>query len=356
MENQHLAPGLLDTLAMDEQTFDVIIVGAGPAGLSCARQLAATPMRVLVLEKSAKLGEKTCSGLISPKVFPDESFDRGVPWSEIVVGTKDTRRRIRFDRPFLWTAGRFELESRLLADCTAEVHFDEPVRNVTAELVETTKGRYRYRHLVGADGSFSKVRKFLGLPTENVAGWAYHFILDRPCPEFQMHWVPRELKAAYGYMMPKNRQQTMVGLAWGGDALDQGMVQTAKQWVARTFDLDIAALRHEGMKGNADYRGWRFGNVFLAGDAGGFLNPVTTEGIYFAMRSGEGVGRHLAGDPQGASILDKMVAQHRRQVRIFKLMTNRWLPLCWFIEWLFRNPEKGWRKPLFHRVFWSLME
>jgi flavin-dependent dehydrogenase len=110
------------------------------------------------------------------------------------------------------------------------------------------------------------------------------------------------------------------------------------------------------MKGNADYRGWKFGNTYLIGDAGGFLNPVTTEGIWFAMRSGEGVAKFILGDGEGERILGKMVANHRKQVRIFNLMTNRKLPLCWFIEWLFRNPGKGLRRWIFDRVFWRLME
>jgi flavin-dependent dehydrogenase len=230
------------------------------------------------------------------------------------------------------------------------------VRRITRDFVETDKGRYAYKHLVGADGSLSKVRKYLGLPTKHIVGWAFHYILDRPCTEFQMHWVPREFKGAYGYMMPKNKLQTMAGLAWAGESFDPDVAARAKTWIARTFDVDPDKTPHEAMKGNADYRGWRFGNSYLIGDAGGFLNPVTTEGIWFAMRSGEGVAKFILGDDTGERILAKMVASHRKQVRIFNLMTNRKLPLCWFIEWLFRNPGQGLRRRIFDGVFWRLME
>jgi hypothetical protein len=74
------------------------------------------------------------------------------------------------------------------------------------------------------------------------------------------------------------------------------------------------------------------------------------------MRSGEGVAKFILGDSEGERILVKMVAAHRKQVRIFDLMTNRKLPLCWFIEWLFRNPERGLRRRIFGGVFWNLME
>lgn len=341
------------------KSYDVVIIGAGPGGLSCAKHLASSNKKVLVLEKSAGLGEKICSGLISPKAFPDMAGDaeaRGIPWTEISVATTTSKKSVKFDRPYLWTMGRKDIEGRLLKDCTAEVRFSEPVRRITRDFVETDAGRYLYKHLVGADGSLSRVRKHLGLPTKHVVGWAFHYILDRPCPEFQMHWVPREFPGAYGYMMPKNKQQTMAGMAWAGESFDAETAARAKQWIARTFDIDADNTPHEAMKGNADYRGWRFGNIYLVGDAGGFLNPVTTEGIWFAMRSGEGVAKVILGDEEGERILAKMVANHRKQVRIFNLMTNRKLPLCWFIEWLFRNPTKGLRRRIFDGVFWNLME
>ena len=337
----------------------MVIIGAGPGGLSCAKHLAGSAKKVLVLEKSAGLGQKICSGLISPKAFPDmagHSDDRGIPWTEISVATRKSKKAIKFTRPYLWTMGRKDIEGRLLGDCTADVHFSEPVRTVTRDFVETDKGRYTYKHLVGADGSLSKVRKYLGLPSKHIVGWAFHYILDRPCAEFQMHWVPREFKGAYGYMMPKNKQQTMAGLAWAGESFDAEVAARAKTWIAATFHIDPDKTPHEAMKGNADYRGWRFGNTYLVGDAGGFLNPVTTEGIWFAMRSGEGVAKFILGDSEGERILVKMVAAHRKQVRIFDLMTNRKLPLCWFIEWLFRNPERGLRRRIFGGVFWNLME
>jgi len=338
------------------ESYDVIIVGAGPGGLSCAKHLAGSNKKVLVLEKSADLGEKICSGLISPKAFPDLEEDRGVPWTEISVATGSSKKSVKFTRPYLWTMGRKDIEGRLLRACTADVHFSEPVRRITRDFVETDKGRYAYKHLVGADGSLSKVRKYLGLPTKHIVGWAFHYILDRPCEEFQMHWVPREFKGAYGYMMPKNKHQTMAGLAWASESFDAEIAARAKTWIARTFDIDPEKTPHEAMKGNADYRGWRFGNTYLIGDAGGFLNPVTTEGIWFAMRSGEGVAKFILVDEEGERILAKMVKNHRKQVRIFNLMTNRNLPLCWFIEWLFRNPGKGLRRRIFDGVFWNLME
>ncbi len=340
---------------MEVQPYDVIIIGAGPGGLSCARHLSGSGLRVLVLEKNDRLGRKICSGEISSKVKTDAGFDRGHPWTEFHIGTDRTRRVVRFSRPYLWTVGRYEIEGYLRGRCDAAIRFSEPATIITPEYVETPSGRYGYRHLVGADGSFSLVRAFLGLPSKNISGWAYHCVLDKPCPEFHMYWLPRTFPGSYGYMMSRSRNQAMVGLAWRGE-FDHDKAAKARKWIHKTFGIDPSKLRTEAMKGNADYRGWKFGNIYLVGDAGGFLNPLTTEGISYAIRSGEGAARHILGDPEGARIMKRMADAHIWQVRLFHIATDRRLPLCWLLDWVFQNPERGLRRKLFEYVFWKLID
>jgi flavin-dependent dehydrogenase len=311
----------------------------------------------LVLEKNDRLGTKICSGEISSKVLPGEVFDRGRPWTKISVGTDDTKNVVEFDKPYLWTVGRPEFENYLKSKCGSDVdiHFSEPVMRITHQYVETTKARYPYKYLVGADGSFSMVRKHLSLPTKNISGWALHFILDKRCPEFQMFWLPKTFPGAYGYMMSKSRNQTMAGLAWRGDEFGHEKARKAKSWAAKTFDIDPSFVKSEAMKGNADYRGWRFGNVFLIGDAGGFLNPLTTEGIYYAITSGEGVAKHILGKSDGERVMRRLAEAHLWQVRIFNLATDSRLPFRWMIDWILKDPRSGVRRRLFEWVFWRLI-
>ncbi len=148
-----------------------------------------------------------------------------------------------------------------------------------------------------------------------MSGWAYHFVVDQPATEFHIYWLPRTFPAGYGYMMSRSRGQTMVGLAFEGSRFDREVAARAGAWVAKRFGLDVSKLRHEAAKGNADYRGWRFGNVFLVGEAAGLLNPLSTEGIYYAIRSGEGVGKFLRGDATGEGLMRHLAHVHKKQVR-----------------------------------------
>jgi geranylgeranyl reductase len=341
---------------MQTESFDVVIVGAGPGGLSCARALAGEGQRVLVLEKSMDLGKKICAGELTAKVLPDESFDRGRPWTEIHVGNDLTCHALKLPRPFAWTAGRYAIEDHLRKGCDADIRFDQPVQRITPEFVETRTHRFHYKKLVGADGARSVVRRHLGLPAEDIVGWAYHFVVDRPASEFHIYWLPRTFPAGYGYMMSRSRGQTMVGLAFEGGAFDRDVADRARAWVSQRFGLPAETLRHEAAKGNADFRGWQFGNVFLVGEAAGFLNPLSTEGIYYAIRSGEAVGRHLRGDPEGERIIRHMIRVHRKQVRLFKLVTNKKLPFCWMVDWVMRDARKGVRRWLLQWVLYWLMD
>ena len=212
---------------MRDESYDVVIVGAGPGGLSCARALAGSGQRVLVLEKAETLGKKICAGELTAKVLPGEDFDRGRPWTEIHVGNDHTCHHLNLPRPFAWTTGRHGIESHLMKGCDADIRFGEPVQKITPDFVETRTGRYRYEKLVGADGANSIVRRHLELPREKIVGWAYHFVVDQPATEFHIYWLPRTFPAGYGYMMSRSRGQPMVGLAFEGSRFDREVAARA---------------------------------------------------------------------------------------------------------------------------------
>jgi flavin-dependent dehydrogenase len=337
--------------------YDVVIVGAGPGGLSCARNLAASGLKVLVLEKNPDIGKKICCGMITSNLFPEVKIKNVREWRTISVGTSGGTKSITYKRPFARTVGRYEIEDFLKKGCDADIHFSELVQAITPTHVKTTKGKYKYKYLVGADGAFSEVRRYLGLPTKHIVGWAFHFVIKKPAKEFRYYWLPEFFPRGYGYFMSKNRDMTMVGGASTADnvSIHTQLAPRVREWVNREFKLDTKTLKSEAMKGNADYRGWRFGNVYLVGEAAGLLDPLTTAGMYYAIKSGEGVAKFIRHDPEGEKIMQDLVKEHKWHVRFSDLVWNQYLPFRWVADWLFSNPTKGIRRRIFDYVFWKLI-
>ena len=73
---------------------------------------------------------------------------------------------------------------------------------------------------------------------------------------------------------------------------------------------------------NFDYRGWRFGNIFLAGDAAGVASGLTGEGIFPAIVSGEAVAGAIL-NPDGESLeMNQLIRNHSYHRRL-NLVTGR---------------------------------
>ena len=160
--------------------FDAMIVGAGPAGASTwlhlHRYAAALAERTLVIEKAAMPRDKLCAGGLgawSDDVLRTLAIDLDIPClhiPDIEFSHGDQRWRYRTFRPFRMVA-RKDLDHllwRTAIDRGMRVQAQEEylaAREERAGLtVETSRGRYRLKALVGADGALSRVRRLMAAP------------------------------------------------------------------------------------------------------------------------------------------------------------------------------------------------
>ena len=91
------------------ESFDVVIVGAGPGGLRCAEKLIGSGKSVIVLEKNEVIGSKVCAGGLSLRglrylELPEDLLDNS--FNEEFINTPLQRTRIRFKDPFIFTFDR----------------------------------------------------------------------------------------------------------------------------------------------------------------------------------------------------------------------------------------------------------
>ncbi|QMU80406.1 geranylgeranyl reductase family protein [Streptacidiphilus sp. PB12-B1b] len=296
--------------------WDVVVVGAGPAGSSAAYAAASAPggdgRRVLLLDKAAPPRYKTCGGgIIGP------SRDALPPGFQLplkdrvhaITFTLDGRlqRTRRSKRMLFGLVNRDEFDERLV-QC-AEKAGAVPATGVTVTgvrqeedglaVVTLQDGRsVRARCVVGADGSAGRIGAHVGVvfdqvdlgleaeipvPPSVAQAWAGRVLLD---------WG--SLVGSYGWVFPKGDSLTVGVIAARGKGAETRAY--LKDFIAR---LGLAGFEPSIESGHltrcrSDDSPLAKGRVLVAGDAAGLLEPWTREGISYALRSGRLAGEWAA--------------------------------------------------------------
>jgi len=302
--------------------YDLIIVGAGPAGISTALHLAKLApgliARTLILEKAQHPRHKLCGGGLLPDaevILRRLGLDSAevphcdVDWAHFdydgqgfrMRGEKKgayafrTIRRHEFDA---WLAGKARAAGFRIQENTAVKRISTRGDEV---VLETDQGEYRAAVVVGADGSKSIVRRFV-IPQEATHTARLLEIVTEPRPEQSFH---AQVASYFDFMYVS---QGILGYSWDFPALENGRpvrvrgIYDSNVYPVKT-DISLqAALADEfGRHGYRleDYkleghplRWFEAGSAFaaphvlLAGDAAG-ADALFGEGISIALGYGE---------------------------------------------------------------------
>lgn len=303
------------------EKFDVIIIGAGPGGLRCAEILSKSEKRVLLLEKNEKIGPKVCAGGLSRKSInflglPEEIAEhkhRGAIFNAPKVKTKFDLGDVygyTIDREKL---GQWQLKK--IDNSSIIIKTGSEVSDITDNSVRLKSGEiFEYEYLVGADGSNSIVRKFLNIPVKKI-GVAFHYLLPKKSDDIEIFFDSKLFNSWYAWAFP-HKDYTSIGAGGFSKVLPLSTVmENFKKW-AKKRNIDISTGKFEAFPINCDYRGFRFGKVFLAGDAAGLVSGFTGEGIYQALASGEEIAKIIL-DPDHKP---KKIRELRREVAIHHMM------------------------------------
>ncbi|MFA5126860.1 MAG: NAD(P)/FAD-dependent oxidoreductase [Patescibacteria group bacterium] len=280
--------------------YDVIIVGGGPAGLSCAIELQKADLSVLLLEKNGAIGPKVCAGGITTKIKDvDIPLDTAeVLFSSINVSFLDKKVSISQENiPFVGTIDREKLGEFLLKRISDKVTVKTNcnVSQVGDDFIVADGQRIRYKYLVGADGSHSIVRKFLGLKNNKFIT-AIQYLVSSNHKNLEFFIDIDLFGSGYAWIFP-HQSYTSIGCGQGiRNNQPSDLSKNFVSWLEKK-KISVAGLKLQGWTINIDYRGFEFGNKFLVGDAGGFASGLTGEGIYFALVSGREVARKIL-DPK----------------------------------------------------------
>ena len=297
----------------DNPLYDVIIVGSGPAGNSAAYFLKRGGKRVLILEKDHLPRYKACGGGLSPRFIREQfpfTFDP-VPIDDVAAITYIYNQQVTTVPLTPGVVGmvmRDDFDAYLLRQSGAEVLEGSAVRAVR-ELtdrveVETRDGRcFSSRYLIGADGANSIVAHALGLRKRRSMAAAIEVEVLAP-PEaaryfdHQMAFIFSEIH--YGYLWVFSKQDH---LSVGIGALHPKpgeLQQTLKRVMARYgISLEGAVFHGHPIPIYTHSERIASARTLLAGDAAGLADPLSGEGIRFAIKSGRMAAEAiLSGHPE----------------------------------------------------------
>jgi geranylgeranyl reductase len=340
-------------------TFDVVVVGGGPAGATAADDLARSGLKVMLLDRAGRI--KPCGGAIPPRAIRDFQ----IPESQLVahatcarmVSPTDRRVDIPIEGGFVgmvdrdkfdeWlrqraaehgalrATGRFDTIEQDADGCSVVV-FEQtaPEQSSPGRAME----RVRARCIIGADGANSAVARvaFPGVKRPPFV-FAYHEVVRTPTEppagyDAQRCDVIYNGKVSpdfYGWLFPHGQAMSIgTGSANKGFSLRDSVGELRKHYGLESAET----IRSEGapipLKPLARWDNGK--DVVLCGDAAGVVAPASGEGIYYAMACGRmaaaGVQaflrtsdvRHLAG------IRKLFLKEHGRVFWVLGIMQKFW--------------------------------
>lgn len=307
----------------------VIVAGAGPAGAVAARTLALAGIDTLLVDRSAFPRNKPCGGGLTVR------GTRRFPWLREALAEIDvhpistlelespdkTLLSLSTDEPVGLLVRRVDFDHALVRQATASgarllegfeiTQVEEDAEGVT---LQSRKGdRLRAPIVIAADGVHSVIAKRLGVnPRWPAKSIAIDMMEETPVDTLRaarphVAWVSYAYQGldGYAYIFPKTRHVN-IGI---GCLLSH----FKGEMPGRPYDMQtklVESLVETGaLEGQSDRRHFtpylipiggplpraHRGRTLFAGDAGGFVNGFTAEGIYYAMISGELAARAIAG-------------------------------------------------------------
>jgi geranylgeranyl reductase family protein len=294
--------------------FDVIIVGAGPGGSNAATVALRGGLSVLQIDGATFPRVKPCAGGVTAKAAAALQLGLGsvsvLPFTAIEFNMWRTRiNRFGHRQPVLHTVCRPDFDNHLVRRNLSQPGFTfiDGCKAVRVGydgwfVVTAARGTFTAGQLVGADGAYSIVNRTFRVSAPRALATAIEINIPRaaacpavPCFDYGA------IDQGYGWVFPKP-DHLSVGLY----TLSPRIRRIRSQFLAYLGSKRLG-VEDRSLSGMEAFRvpvgGFRLRvpecPVYVVGDAGGFADALTGEGIYAALESGRLAGLTAVGVARG---------------------------------------------------------
>lgn len=317
------------------EKFEIVIIGAGPAGLRAAKVLAQAGKKVLVLERNSVVGPKICAGGAFPKVYkegiPEDLIERKFNLLKIHLSGKTYE--IKSSRDYLLSTidrgnlGRWMAKEAEKAG--AKILTNSQVISVDRDKVRLKNNQtFYFDYLIGADGGTSLVRKYLNLPIKFAL--CYQYTLPRYFENLEVFYEPDLFGVGYGWIFP-HKNWTKIGC---GSDLEfhngNQLKENFHSWLKK-LGINYQGAELEGHIINYNYRGYQFQNIFLIGEAAGFVSGLSGAGIYSGLISGQEIARKIL-DAKYRPKITLMLTSQKLQEKLLDILNLNQTLMKYFIK------------------------
>lgn len=327
-----------------------IIVGAGPAGSVCGYVLKKQKSECLIIEKNLFPRDKTCGGGLTPKsvALLDRIYKKTLQYTYKTVHKMEVHTSKKMLASFRMKNGirvviRKEFDKTLLDAYTnigGEVLFqklisiEEKDNLVYLTLADNTK--LSCNTLIGADGANSIIRKHIEPNREKGLVWMEKSVADKTEKNIKIFFDKR-YKLGYGYVFP-NESGYVVGYGHSGKPSFAGFDE-----MLSNHNLSLEGKVKGAIIPTMDKIEYQFKkNIILIGDAGSYTDAVTSEGLFYAMKTGENAATAILLDKDFFEVNQQIILRIRKIIRLANIFYS-----C-IGQWIFRHASK--RKFLYNKI------